>query len=171
MSRHIARIELVLGGGLLGVIVGLVFVASVMRFFNHPLIWSIDLAQMLFIWLCFVGATRAMRERSHLGVDMLVRLLGHRNRLVVEIALAVIFVAFMWVLGWEGIKLTLLNRERTFGDSGLSYAYVTVAVPVGCVFLSLAMLANVAQAWRARAGGKVLVFSRSGPAEDAHQEL
>lgn len=162
MSRRIAQIEVVVGGGLLAVIVGLVFVASVMRFFDRPLIWSIDLAQLLFIWLCFIGATRAMRERAHLGVDLLVRLLGHRQRLVIEIALAVVFIGFLAVLGWEGARLTLLNRERQFGDSGLSYAYVTVAVPAGCLLLSLAMVANVRQAWRARAGGAVLVFSRTG---------
>ena len=57
-----------------------------------------------------------------------------------EIALAVVFIAFMGSLAWEGYKLTMLNRERLFGDSGLSYAYVTIAVPVGCLFLTLAML-------------------------------
>ena len=48
---------------LLAIITGLVFVASIMRFFGHPLIWSVDLAQLLFIWLCMLGATRAMREK------------------------------------------------------------------------------------------------------------
>lgn len=162
MSRLVARIELALGAGLLAVIVGLVFVASVMRFFGRPLIWSVDLAQLLFIWLCFLGAARAMRERAHLGVDMLVRLLGHRGRLLVETGLAALFVAFMAVLAWEGGKLTLLNIERQFGDSGLSYAFVTIAVPAGCLLLSAAILVNAAEAWRRRGDGRTLIFSRPG---------
>ena len=52
---------------LLVFITGLVFVAAVMRFYGHPLVWSIDLAQLLFIWLCFLGASRAMREHSTLS--------------------------------------------------------------------------------------------------------
>jgi TRAP-type C4-dicarboxylate transport system permease small subunit len=171
MARRIAQIELALGISLLASIVVLVFIASVMRFFDRPLIWSVDMAQLLFIWLCFVGATRAMRERAHLGVDLVVRGLGHRRRLILETGLALIFIAFMSVLAWEGYKLTLLNRERLFGDSGLSYAYVTIAVPVGCLFVTLAILANGVQAWRDRAGGATLIFTRSGAAADVRQEL
>ncbi|MCI5077966.1 TRAP transporter small permease [Oricola sp.] len=171
MGRILARIEFAAGVGLLAVIVVLVFVASVMRFFGHPLIWSVDLAQLLFIWLCFLGATRAMRERAHLGVDILIRRAGHRNRLIVETALAAIFIAFMAVLAFEGYKLTMLNRERLFGDSGLSYAYVTIAVPVGCILLSLAILTNLRDAWKNRAGGEKLVFTRLSAPDEAREEL
>lgn len=171
MSRRIAQVELWLGIGLLAVIVVLVFIASVMRFFNHPLIWSVDLAQLLFIWLCFVGASRAMRERSHLGVDLLVRYLGQTWRLAVELALAVLFIAFMAVLAWQGYELTVLNRERIFGDSGLPYALVTIAVPIGCLMLSLSIIFNAIEAWNRPKGGKLLVFSRVGDAAEQHQEL
>jgi len=170
MSRRIARIELWLGMALLATIVVLVFIAAVMRFFNRPLIWSVDLAQLLFIWLCFIGATRAMRERAHLGVDLLVRHLRHSHRLYLEIGLAIVFIAFMSALAWEGYKLTMLNRERLFGDSGLSYAYVTIAVPVGCLFLTLAVLTNGVEAWRARRDGKLLIFNRDDDT-DMHQEI
>ena len=44
-----AKTEFVLGAALLAIITMLVFIASVMRFFNNPLIWSVDLAQLLFI--------------------------------------------------------------------------------------------------------------------------
>lgn len=171
MSRRIAQIEFVVGAGLLAVIVALVFAASVMRFFGRPIIWSVDLAQLLFIWLCFVGATRAMRERAHIGVDLFIRFLGERRRLVVETGLAVVLVAFMAVLAWEGYQLTLLNRERLFGDSGLSYAYVTIAVPAGCLFLSLAILANAVESWRDRRPGAPLIFTRAQDPDEVHQEL
>lgn len=162
MSKWFERLELAVGCILLAIITFLVFIAATMRFFGNPIIWSIDLAQLLFIWLCFVGATRAMRQRGHLGVDFLVRLFGHRLRLWIETVLAVVFVAFMMVLAYEGYKLTQMNMERLFGDSGLSYAYVTIAVPVGCVFLSLAIISNAIEAWRDRAKSKTLIFTRTG---------
>jgi TRAP-type C4-dicarboxylate transport system permease small subunit len=171
MRRLIAEIEYWTGAVLLGAIVVLVFIAAVMRFFDRPLIWSVDLAQLLFIWLCFVGATRAMRERAHLGVDLLVRRFGHRGRLLIETGLGALFIVFMAALSWEGYKLTLLNRERLFGDSGLSYAFVTIAVPAGCVFLTLAILANGFEAWRDRAGRRTLIFNRAASDAEARQEL
>lgn len=170
MARSLARFETIVGSLLLAIIVVLVFVAAVMRFFERPLIWSVDLAQLLFIWLCFVGASRAMRERAHLGVDILVRRLSPRVRLAIEFLLAALFIAFMAVIAVEGTRLTLLNRQRLFGDSGLSYAYVTIAVPVGCLFLTLSILANAVEAWRERAGGTLLVFGRRDADPTLRQE-
>lgn len=167
MPRRLAQIELAIGVALLAVIVALVFVAAIMRFYGHPLIWSVDLAQLLFIWLCFLGAARALRERAHLGIDLLVRRLPHRWRLRIESALALTIVAFLLLLAREGYVLTLANIERQFGDSGLSYAFVTVAVPVGCLMLALAILVNAVHAWCARATQNLLIFARSNGADGA----
>lgn len=170
MARAIRRLEFLVGALLLAVIVGLVFIAAIMRFFDRPLIWSVDLAQLLFIWLCFIGAARALRERAHLGVDLFVRFLGGRRRLLLETGMAAVFVAFLGVLAWEGYKLTLLNIERVFGDSGLPYALVTIAVPVGSLLLALAIGVNTVEAWRARGMG-LLIFTRAEDPGDVHQEL
>jgi len=132
-----------------------------MRFVGYPIIWSVDLAELLFIWLCFIGATKAMRERAHLGVDLIVRWFPHRIRLYIELGLSTVFIVFMAILAKVGYDLTLMNHERLFGDSGLSYAYVTIAVPVGCILLSLSILANAWQAWSRRSEGKTLIYTRT----------
>ena len=170
MARLLARLELAIGAVLLLVITGLVFSAAAMRFFGHPLIWSVDMAQLLLIWLCFFGATRAMRERAHLGVDLVVRYFGRRIRLAIELGLAGLFIAFMAVLAWEGYKLTMLNKERIFGDSGISYGFVTIAVPVGCLLLSAVIIANAIQAIR-DPQGRILVFARPDGDAELHQEV
>lgn len=159
MLKRLAQAEFALVSILFATIVLLVFVASVMRTFGHPLIWSIDLAQLLFIWLCFFGAIRAMRQRGHLGVDLFVRLAPHRFRLAIETVVSLIFVGMLAVLAVEGYHLTVLNVERQFGDSGISYAYVTIAVPVGSIILGLTILYNIVDAWRKRANKTVLVYS------------
>lgn len=160
MPGFLGKIEFVVGAILLVIITFLVFIAAVMRFFGHPLIWSVDMAQLLFIWVCFLGATRAMREHAHLGVDLLVRFIGHKQRLWIELVLTAVFLVFLALLAVEGWKLTMLNKERLFGDSGLSYAWVTIAVPAGSVMLSISLIANAIKAWRNRQGGKTLVYTR-----------
>ena len=42
----------------------------------------------------------------------------------------------------EGIRLTILNKERIFGDSTLSYAWVTSAVPVRPPAVACTVFAN-----------------------------
>ena len=160
MLKRLAQVELAICVALLAAITGLVFIAAIMRFYGHPLIWSVDMAQLLFIWLCMLGANKAMREKSHLGMEVMVKYLGYRSHLGLEMACAAIVLAFLAVLAVEGFHLTLLNRERTFGDSTLSYAWVTAAVPVGCFLLGVALMQNMADAWR-RSGQGLLVYTRT----------
>jgi TRAP-type C4-dicarboxylate transport system permease small subunit len=170
MLKRLAQIELAICVALLAVITGLVFIASVMRFYGHPLVWSVDMAQLLFIWLCFLGASRAMREKSHLGMEVLVKYLGYRSHLWLELACSLVVLAFLGVLVVEGVKLTLLNSERTFGDSTLSYAWVTAAVPVGSAILGISLACNMVDAWRRRRLG-VLVYTRTAVDRNAPEIL
>ncbi len=171
-STLVTKIEFFVGAILLAVITFLVFIAAIMRFAGHPIIWSIDLAELLFIWLCFVGAVRAMRLRAHLGVDYLVRHFGHQNRLIIESLMAIIFLIFMAIIAKEGYGLAVLNKERVFGDSGISYYYVTIAVSVGCGFLSIAIIANAVEAWKSRGTDKPLyIFAPNPSASDDATQL
>ena len=170
MLRRLGQIELAICIVLLAFITGLVFVAAIMRFYGYPLIWSVDMAQLLFIWLCFFGASRAMREKSHLGMEVLVKYLGYRPRLWLELLCGILILAFLGILIFEGVLLTLLNRERTFGDSTLSYAWVTAAVPVGCLLLGVSLAYNMFEAWRRR-GERVLVYTRTAIDRDAPPPL
>jgi TRAP-type C4-dicarboxylate transport system permease small subunit len=160
MLRVLARIELAVCFALLAGITGLVFVAAIMRTFGHPLTWSIDMAQLLFIWLCMLGACRAMREKSHLGMEVLAKYLPPMPRLWLELICSAITLVFLAVLVVQGFELAWLNRQRQFGDSTLSYAWVTAAVPVGCALLGASLAYNMAVAWRRRREG-ALVYTRT----------
>lgn len=161
MLKRLAQIEFAIAALILGTIVVLVFSAAIMRFFGYPLIWSVDMAQLLFIWLCFFGAARAMREKGHLGIDLLIRWLNPRQRLVLEYAISVIILIFLGFLMVEGYRLTVMNSQRLFGDSGLSYAWVTSAVPVGCLMIAIALIRNMVTTWRRRDDGNTLIYSRT----------
>ena len=78
----LTRLEDITSKALLAAITGLVFFAAIGRSLGYPLIWSVDMAQLLFVWLCFLGANRAMRLKAHIGVDLLVRRLPHNVTLV-----------------------------------------------------------------------------------------
>lgn len=161
MLKFLAKLELWIGISLLAIIVILVFAAAVARSFGYPIIWSVDMAQLLFIWLCFIGASRAIREHAILGVDVFVSRLPNRVRLYIELVLAVIIIAFLTLLIYFGIKLTFSNIERIYGDSGISYGFVTVAVPLGSALLALSVLANLIVAWQGRHSAETLIFSRN----------
>ncbi|MDP3600593.1 MAG: TRAP transporter small permease [Bosea sp. (in: a-proteobacteria)] len=150
MSQFLISAEFLAAKLLLAAIVILVFIAALGRTFGYPLIWSIDVAQLLFIWVCFLGANRAMRLKAHIGVDLFVRKLPRTPRWLVEIALALLSLAFLIALAVSGYRLTMLNWQRVYGDSGISYAWVTAAVPVGSALLALTITINLVHALRTR---------------------
>lgn len=161
MLKRLSQLEFAIAALILVTIVALVFVAAILRFFDHPLIWSVDMAQLLFIWLCMIGATRAMREKSHLGIDLIVRQLPDRLRFWLELALSCLILAFLSMLMVKGTELTLDNLQRRFGDSGISYGWVTAAVPVGAALLAIALINNIIRAaLDLRAGRPALIYSR-----------
>jgi TRAP-type C4-dicarboxylate transport system permease small subunit len=168
--KRLSQIELTICVLLLAAITGLVFVAAILRFFAHPLTWSVDMAQLLFIWLCMLGACRAMREKSHLGMEVVVKYLPYGPRLWVELFCSVLTLGFLGVLVVLGFQLAWMNRERTFGDSSLSYAWVTTAVPVGCALLAISLIYNMVKAWQGRERG-VLVYTRTAADKDAPEVL
>jgi TRAP-type transport system small permease protein len=128
----------------------LVFVAAVSRAFGAPVLWAIDIAMLLFIWCAFLGADAALRARQHIIIDIVVRLFPHRLQRALLIAHWTVIVAFLLTLVVLGTQLTLLNVQRPMGDTDISYAYVTAAVPVGSLLMAITAAAQLALFWRDR---------------------
>lgn len=169
MPEWYVRLEDIVSKFLLAVITVLVLIAAVSRTIGHPVIWSDDMAQLLFVWLCVFGATRAMRLKAHMAVDYLVKALPRTPRWLLELFNSVLVLGFLITLAISGYKLTMLNWERIYGDSGISYAWVTIAIPVGCALMSIEIIIHMVRSLRDRS----LVFfpEKSNDIERAHSQL
>jgi len=153
--KTLVRIEEWLARAMLAGCALLVFVAAVTRAFGEPLIWAIDVAQLLFIWCCFLGADQALRAKQHIIIDILVRYFPGRVQRALLVAHWLLIIAFLVLLVVYGVQLTLLNLERPMGDTEISYGYVTAAVPVGCALLATTAARELLRFWksaRARIG-------------------
>ncbi len=126
----------------------LVFVAAVSRAMGTPVLWAIDIAMLLFIWCAFLGADAALRARQHIIIDIIVRLFPQRVQRALLIFNWTVIVAFLLTLVALGIQLTLLNVQRPMGDTAISYAYVTAAVPAGALLMAITAARQLLQFWR-----------------------
>ena len=135
--HRLARGEEIVARVCLGGCAALVFVAAVSRAFGSPVLWAIDIAMLLFIWCAFLGADAALRAHQHIIIDIVVRLLPQRVQRALLIAHWSIMVAFLLTLVVLGTELTLLNWQRPMGDTEISYAFVTAAVPAGSLLLAI----------------------------------
>lgn len=145
------RVEETLGITLFAGVCLLVLLGAITRSIGAPLIWAVDVAQLLFAWTAVLGADVALKRWQHIEIDILVRRFPAAIRRVLALAWLVVIAAFLAALAWLGTELTLLNLERELGDTPLSYGLVTAAVPVGAALMLITVLARLRRALAGRA--------------------
>ena len=81
------------------------FVQVVARYvFNYSFTWAMELTDVLFAWLIFIGASYGVRVGAHIGIDMLVRKLGPvaaRWVGLLAAGLCMAYAATLAVGGWQ----------------------------------------------------------------------
>jgi TRAP-type C4-dicarboxylate transport system permease small subunit len=102
----------------------MVFGNVVMRYaFNSGLTISEELSRWLFVLMVFLGSLIAMRERGHLGLDLLIKKLPARGRnLCLAIGqLMMLYIAWLILSGsWQQ---AVINLDVVAPASGLSMAW------------------------------------------------
>ncbi|AXR08079.1 TRAP transporter small permease [Salinimonas sediminis] len=134
------QIERLLCVILLAAIVGLVFMAAIMRTFGVPVIWSVDVAQMLFAWLAMLAADQTFKHSEHAAVDIITRRLQPRAQQAFSNLFDILMISVLGLLLWFGIVLFGANPDRTLGSTSISYQWVTLAVPVGAALMIITLL-------------------------------
>lgn len=135
---------------LLAVMVILVFGNVVARYgFNSGITISEELSRWMFIWLTFLGAVVALKERGHLGIEMVVTKLpvwGKKLCLIIGQVLMLYIVGLLLIGSWEQ---AVINAEVSAPVSGAPVAIVYAA---GVVFAILAGIIILADLFRVLTG-------------------
>lgn len=135
---------------LLMAMVVMVFGNVLLRYiFNSGLSFYDELSRWCFVWLTFLGAIVAMRERRHLGVDILVRLLPRLGQKACFIIANLLMLYATWLLLSGSWMQTLLNWDVPGAATGLSSG---LFYGVGLVFAGSAALLLLSDLWRVLTG-------------------
>jgi len=139
----IKKVETIISVIFLVFIVCLVFIAALLRWFGIPVAWSIDVAQLLLGWVVFLGADVALKNDSHIGVDMFINMLPVRMRKIILFVDYLVMTLFLVSVSVYGIYLSVANYQRLFNTLQISYSYATMSVPVGCILMQLTMAEKI----------------------------
>jgi TRAP-type transport system small permease protein len=102
---------------------------------NNPLYWADELVQVLMVWLTFLGAAVAIREKTHYAFDYFVRVLSGRVLTIYLTAAKAITILAILLLFFFSSKVTLGIADWIMPAMGYSRALVYGACPVGCLFM------------------------------------
>ncbi len=122
--------------GMLAAMTGLTFVQVVMRYvFNSGFSWALELTTVFFAFMIFVGISYGVRVGSHIGVDALVKMLGHnarRNVSILAVLLSLLYVG-MVLTGASIYVLKMKEVGIEFEDMPIERWQVLAVMPLGYV--------------------------------------
>ncbi|WEX90032.1 TRAP transporter small permease subunit [Sinorhizobium garamanticum] len=149
LYSYLLKLEAIIAGTFLVLMVVLIFAGGVARLLHHPLNWTIDLATCFFAWAAFLCADIAWRNDTLMSIDVAVARAPERLRRALLYCNYLIISAFLIYVIYAGVWLSWISRARSFqGIPGLSYSWVTMSMPVGAALLLL----TTALKWRADEG-------------------
>jgi len=141
---YLLRLEAILAGIFLLLMVGLIFTGGVARLMRNPLNWTIDLATCFFAWACFLCADIAWRNNSLMSINLVAERAPERVRQALSYLNFLIISVFLVYLIYSGLLLSWVSRARSFnGIPGVSYSWVTMSLPVGATLLLITTLLKV----------------------------
>lgn len=139
--------------------------------FHAPIVWSDELASILFLWLAMFGAVVALRRGEHMRMTALVGKLRPEVRALAEAVATSACLAFLALVVWPSWEYAADEVVITTPALGISNAWRAAALPVGvCLMAAFATLRllreSSARQWLAAlalVAGLVLIFWLAHP--------
>lgn len=99
--------------------------------FDTPIYWSEEVATSLFIWTVFLGSAYAYRTHSHLGVDILVKLLPEKAKKSLGFVISIIEILVLTMLFVISAQYVMNSWHRVTDVLMMPRWYFAIAVPIG----------------------------------------
>jgi tripartite ATP-independent transporter DctM subunit len=114
------------------------FWGVVARFMLHrPLVWSDELASLLFLWLAMMGAVVALRRGEHMRMTALVSKANPRQRVLLEAVATSACLAFLSLVAWPAWEYAADERAITTSALEISNVWRAAALPVGIALMAV----------------------------------
>jgi tripartite ATP-independent transporter DctM subunit len=113
---------------------------------NHPLIWSDELASILFLWLAMLGAVIAFRRDEHMRMTAAVGSLPAPARVTFDLFATCAALAFLLLIAWPAYEYAQEETFITTPALGLNNAWRAAALPSGIALMAIFAVLRVSRA-------------------------
>ena len=143
-SRWLDRLTFILAVPLGAFFLGIVFANVLARYvFSAPIIGSVEYARIAFVWATFIGASMAVRRRSHIRLDFLAERLPLPAQRLLAVFLWLLIIAFLAFVAYQGWRLTGRVQRTFFPASGISQVYLYLPLPVSAALMLVHALTHL----------------------------
>ena len=123
-----------------------IFMEVFRRFFlSYSSIWSEEIARYAFIYITWIGAAAAIRERAHIRIDVFLPLLPDKGKAVVFIFGDIITLILSCIALYWSIEpvLTSIHFGSVTHGLRISQAWILMAVPLGFSMIILRLIQSM----------------------------
>ena len=127
--------------------IAILFSGVVARYvFGKPLVWSDELASILFLWLAMLGAVIAFRRDEHMRMTACVGMLAPPARAVLDTFATGAALAFLLLIVWPAYSFAVEQAAITTPALEIKDAWRAAALPVGIGLMAVFALLRLANA-------------------------
>jgi tripartite ATP-independent transporter DctM subunit len=153
----------ILAAALVALEIAILFGGVLARYaFNHPLVWSDELASILFLWLAMFGAVIAFRRDEHMRMTAAVGSLPAPTRATFDLFATCAALAFLLLIAWPAYEYAQEETFITTPALGLNNAWRAAALPSGIALMAVFAVLRVSRVGSLRSiaisGGAVIVL-------------
>ena len=142
VANLLRQVETICALLLLSLIVILVVAASIARAMGNPIIWSIEVAQLLFVWLCMISADLALQSQRHFGLSVLSDAIAPGAQRWLEFVNRLVLIGLLGFLLVYAVRNTILMHPRLEGATQMHGSYIHGSMVVGLALLLRTMIAQ-----------------------------
>jgi tripartite ATP-independent transporter DctM subunit len=125
----------------------ILFAGVVARYgLRSPLIWSDELASILFLWLAMLGAAVAFRRSEHMRMTAIVASAGPAMRAYLDTVATCAALAFLLLIAWPSYEYAYEQSFITTPALQIANIWRAAALPVGIGLMALFALLRLARA-------------------------
>src|SRR6476659_9563137 len=129
----------------------ILFAGVVARYGLHrPLIWSDELASILFLWLAMLGAAVAFRRAEHMRMTAVVANAKPVMRAYLDLVATCAALAFLLLIAWPAYEYAYEESFITTPALQISNIWRAAALPVGIALMALFAFLRLARSGNVR---------------------
>jgi tripartite ATP-independent transporter DctM subunit len=131
--------------------IAILFAGVVSRYVLHqPLIWSDELASILFLWLAMLGAAVAFRRGEHMRMTAVVASARPATRAWLDLVATAAALAFLVMIAWPAYEYAYEESYITTPALQILNSWRAAALPVGIGLMALFAALRLAAAGNVR---------------------
>lgn len=123
--------------------VTIIFAQVIARYaFSNSLSWSEEAGRYIFVWMTFLGAAMAVRNRQHVSLDLILKSLPNFIQKLLMSVSYLSMMIFTAVLIFGGFKFVARGSHQASSALEIPMHYVYIVLPLGGILIFTYLIKN-----------------------------